>query len=292
MKPRFTERGFFVFKCDLRTKSLLFMSAIVETLATTCKNCDVTFDGKFCPNCSQKANTHRFTLGHFIHEFLHAFTHTDKGILFLIKELLFRPGKVALEYNAGKRKKYFNPITFLLIMTALQVYSVSKTDIFTKYTETLQVVMQQMVGGVKGSAEVQAVDRQMKDADQTVMMVVENNKMFTLLFIPVLSLLTWLFFKRSGNNYAENLVLNVLVSGQTMVFFLIFSVIPFLIKPSLVILWLLVYFLMNWVYSFIAYRQFFKQGWGITIVKGLILQIIYAVVVQNVTMLLFGFLKK
>ncbi|MBT1701487.1 DUF3667 domain-containing protein [Fulvivirgaceae bacterium PWU4] len=269
------------------------MSATVETLATTCKNCDVTFDGKFCPNCSQKASTHRFTLGHFIHEFLHAFTHTDKGILFLIKEMFFHPGKVALEYNAGKRKKYFNPITFLLIMTAIQVYTTSKTGLFTQYAESLQTLMEQMVGNAGGSAvDLQEVDRQMDEADRTMMMVSENNKLLTMLFIPVLSFLTWLFFRRSGHNYAENLVFNVLINGQLMVFFLIFSVIPFLIKPSLVIFWLLLYFLLNWIYSFIAYRQFFKQGWGITIFKGLVVQVIYLVLVQNITALLLGFLKK
>lgn len=74
-----------------------------------CKNCGTAFEGKFCPNCSQKAATHRLTLGHFIHETTHALTHTDKGILLLIKELFVRPGIVAREYVEGKRKKYFNP---------------------------------------------------------------------------------------------------------------------------------------------------------------------------------------
>lgn len=269
------------------------MSVIAETLTTTCKNCEVTFEGKFCPNCSQKANTHRFTLGHFIHEFLHALTHTDKGMLFLIKEMFFRPGKVALEYNAGKRKKYFNPITFLLIVTAIQVYSVSTTGFFTHYTNSLQAVVQQMVAGAKGSPEkLQEVNRQMDEAHLHVGMVAENNKLLTLLFIPVLAFLTWLFFKRSGHNYAENLVFNVLVSGQLMVFFVLFSLIPFLLKPSLVMLWLLLYFPLSWTYSFIAYRQFFKQGWGRTILKGLVLQIIYMVAVQSVTVLLVNLLKK
>jgi hypothetical protein len=266
------------------------MSAIVETLATTCKNCDVTFDGKFCPNCSQKANTHRFTLGHFMHEFLHAFTHTDKGILFLIKEMFFHPGKVALEFNAGKRKKYFNPITFLLIMAAVQVYAASKTGIFTQYTEALHALTQQMVGRAGG--DLQEVDRQMEEADRTTVMVSDNNKLITMLFIPVLSFLTWLFFRRSGHNYAENLVFNVLVFGQLMVFFLIFCLVPFLIKPSLVLLWLLLYFPLSWIYSVIAYKQFFKQRWGITIFKGLAVQFIYMALVPTITTLLFGFLKK
>jgi hypothetical protein len=228
-----------------------------------------------------------------MHEFLHAFTHTDKGILFLIKEMFFHPGKVALEFNAGKRKKYFNPITFLLIMTAVQIYAASKTGIFTQYTEALHAFTQQVVGNAGGSAaDLQEVDRQMEDADRTTVMVLENNKLITMLFIPVLSFLTWLFFRRSGHNYAENLVFNVLVFGQLMVFFVIFCLVPFLIKPSLVILWISLYFPMSWVYSLIAYRQFFKQGWGITIFKGLVLQLIYLFLVPGITMLVFDFLKK
>jgi hypothetical protein len=100
---------------------------------TTCKNCENTVEGNYCPNCSQKADTHRFTLKHFAHDFLHAFTHADKGIFLLMKELIIRPGKVATEFNAGKRKKYFNPITYLLIVMALQIYLSRKTDIFTVY---------------------------------------------------------------------------------------------------------------------------------------------------------------
>jgi uncharacterized membrane protein (DUF106 family) len=269
------------------------MSVTQDTLTTTCKNCEVNFEGKFCPNCSQKAATHRFTLGHFVHELLHALTHTDKGILFLIKELFLKPGKVALEYNEGKRKKYFNPITFLLLMTALQVFAVSKTGFYMKFTDSVQVMVQQAIGKpVESSAELKKLDKQMADLDETTVMITENNKLLTLLFVPILAFLTWLFFKRSGHNYAESLVFNVLVDGQLMVLFLVFALIPFLIKPSLVILWLLLYFLISWTYSFIAYKQFFKQRWGITIFKGIVLQILYMVTVQNATTFILSFLKK
>jgi hypothetical protein len=105
---------------------------------TTCKNCENSFEGKYCPNCSQKADTHRFTIKHFAHEFFHAFTHTDKGIFFLIKELFLRPGKVAREFNAGKRKKYFNPITYLLIVMALQIYLSQKTGLTNFYIEQVR----------------------------------------------------------------------------------------------------------------------------------------------------------
>jgi hypothetical protein len=270
------------------------MSVIQDTLTTiACKNCETVFEGKFCPNCSQTANTHRFTLYHFAHEFLHALTHTDKGMLFLIKEMFRKPGQVALEYNAGKRKKYFNPITFLLVMMALQVLVLSKTRIYERYTDSLQVLTQQLAGKPAESSDaLKNTDKKTAYMNGQMSMVEENNKLLTFIFIPVLALFTWLFFKKAGHNYAENLMFNVLLNGQLMVFFLLFIVVPFLIKPSLVVLWLLLFLPISWTYSLIAYKQFFRQGWGRTILKGLVLQTLYMMMVTGATTVVFNFLKK
>ena len=89
-----------------------------------CSNCNALArtDDKYCSKCGQEIHVHRFTLGHIFHEFFHAFTHADKGIFYLLKELLVKPGTVAREYIGGKRKKYFNPFTFFLILAGLFVY--------------------------------------------------------------------------------------------------------------------------------------------------------------------------
>jgi hypothetical protein len=84
-----------------------------------CKNCDASLNGKFCSHCGQKGDIHQITMPHLGHEVFHALTHTDKGILLLIKDLLRRPGTVAKEYIEGKRKKYFSPFSFIVISTAL-----------------------------------------------------------------------------------------------------------------------------------------------------------------------------
>ena len=95
-----------------------------------CKNCEASFEGKFCSNCSQTADIHRVTLKHFFHELFHAMTHTDKGILLLAKALLTRPGHVAREYLDGKRKKYFNPLSFLVITAAISAFAIYQTGYF------------------------------------------------------------------------------------------------------------------------------------------------------------------
>src|ERR1700730_19439583 len=77
---------------------------------TNCLNCGtmLTADDNFCPVCGQKTDTHRISFSHIFHEFFHTLTHADKGVLALLRDLAVKPGMVAAEYIAGKRKKYFH----------------------------------------------------------------------------------------------------------------------------------------------------------------------------------------
>lgn len=264
---------------------------------TTCKNCETTFEGKYCSNCAQKADTHRFTVKHFLHESFHALTHTDKGVLFLIKELLVRPGHAIREYNEGKRKKYFNPITFLLIAAFLQLFVIQKTQITEHYMASLIAVTKQLAAS-SSNINQEVLNEELNEAEvggnKAFQTMLENNKAFTLLVIPFMGLITWLLFRKSGFNYAENLVMNVMVSAQLSILFLFFCALPFLILPSYVLLWMGVFFLINWGYSFIVYKQFFGQGWFITIVKGIVAQILFIIVTQvliKLAVLIFSFIK-
>lgn len=262
----------------MRTKLELSRLNQATFFMITCKNCEATFEGKFCPNCSQKADTHRLTVKHFAHDFFHAFTHTDKGILFLMKELMIRPGHAIREYNEGKRKKYFNPITFLLIVSALQIFTMKKTHMFEHYAASLESVTARLAATKEEGDQISQSVKQ--KTEKPLAFTLENSKLLTFLFIPVLGFFTWLLFRKSGVNYAENLVLNVMISAELSVLFLFLCVLPFLILPSFVILWMTLYFVINWIYSFIVYKQFFRQGWGITILKGILIQIAFMICTQ------------
>src|SRR5688572_27774986 len=87
-----------------------------------CKNCGSRVAENFCPKCGQKKNVHRFTLKHIIHDFIHVFTHLERGLPFLIKELFIRPGDTVKEYIEGKRNKYYNPFQYFVLSTAVVVF--------------------------------------------------------------------------------------------------------------------------------------------------------------------------
>lgn len=264
---------------------------LTETTTTTCKNCETVFEGNFCPNCSQRANTHRFTLKHFAHEVFHAITHADKGILFLVKKLFRWPGIVAREYVNGKRKKYFNPITFLLLTMALQLYAVKKTDFYNQFIDSTR----EMVEGIatlnkknnKAPAEsIQSLEKAKTQSAKTM----ENSKTMTFLFLPVLALLTWLFFSGSGMNYTENLIMAIFAQGQMNLFFLVICIVPMLIYPPIVVGILYVYMVAMWAYSMIVYRQFFRQGKWATVWKGSIAMILYYAISRQIVNLVLDYL--
>ncbi|HYC27209.1 MAG TPA: DUF3667 domain-containing protein [Chitinophagaceae bacterium] len=90
---------------------------------TNCLNCAtlLTADDHYCPTCGQKTDTHRLSMKHVWHDLSHALTHADKGFFFTLKELLVNPGKVSREYVAGMRKKYYNPLSLLVIIVGIQL---------------------------------------------------------------------------------------------------------------------------------------------------------------------------
>src|SRR3954452_5361360 len=86
---------------------------------STCKNCGFPISNKYCPQCGQSTSTERFTGKHLLHEFMHGFFHIDHGIIYTTKALFLHPGKMLRDYLYGKRKAYFNPFTFILIVSGL-----------------------------------------------------------------------------------------------------------------------------------------------------------------------------
>jgi uncharacterized membrane protein (DUF106 family) len=250
----------------------------------TCKNCQTGFQGKFCPECAQSASVHRFTIPHLLHEVFHHVTHVDSGALFLLRKLVYVPGKVAREYVEGKRKRYFNPFALLLLMIAVMVVVNNKTNIYGHFTKGIREMSVGLVKDAGGStaAEKQKTERAVKElqesmaqADAANKKANDNSKILNLIFLPLLSLFSWLFFRKSGFNYAENLVMNVFVtSGYTALYLLV--VIPlFLLFPSQVVPLMYMYILVQLGFCVLAYVQFFGGSRGRSILKGIVVQLLY-----------------
>ncbi|WP_353550560.1 DUF3667 domain-containing protein [Sediminibacterium sp. KACHI17] len=258
--------------------------------ASNCSNCASPLDPAFkhCPNCGQSTAIHRFNVKHLIHEFLHAFTHTDKGALVLLRDLAIRPSTVLREYIIeGKRKKYFNPFTLLLLVLGVTVFM---SSVFHPMRGAESIYKEQIASA--NTQKKKALMISMAEKQERLSQLVEK-KMNVVVFItaPLMALAFWLVFKGKGQNYAEHLVAYLML---TCLLSLVSSIclLPLMaILPPENMLWIsLANILIQMVYTCYAYKGFLKlKGFGdmFMVVVANILGMIFWFTVLMIAMLVF-----
>jgi hypothetical protein len=190
---------------------------------TNCLNCeaDLHTGFKYCAKCGQSTDIHRLNFHELGHDALHYVTHADKGIFHLLRELAIRPGVVAREYMAGKRKKYFKPVNFFLIVAGILVFMTSYfhyiDDSFIKNLETNSAAIQDPILQQKMMAMVERI----KNVNHYTSKYSNVVNMFA---TPLYAAIFWLCYRRSRYTYIEHLVANMYFMGFTMLVFSLFLV--------------------------------------------------------------------
>lgn len=129
----------------------------------SCLNCGHPVSGEFCAHCGQKSDTARITPASLIrNDILGSIWHIEARFFHTLKEILFRPGRTAMNYIAGKRIRYNNFISLLLVLFGFNVIGLHfyerfaspeelandsmVKDFFSKYSKTVLFVIIPMLG--------------------------------------------------------------------------------------------------------------------------------------------------
>src|SRR6185503_15609779 len=88
-----------------------------------CASCGHAVDGVYCPRCGEEVlDPSKLTLRHFLtHTVVHELLNFDGKIWRTLRLLLFRPGFLAIEYSAGRRRPYVNPLRVLIVTLVVYV---------------------------------------------------------------------------------------------------------------------------------------------------------------------------
>lgn len=124
-----------------------------ETKTTKCLNCGMEFEGKFCPECGQSAETGRFTMKFIWENLLAAFLSKDGGIWFTLKNLFTRPGAMIIEILNGKRRRYFSPFPMLIFALTVYILLASLTGSRDNYRQAEQTYMEEKTTNKDESVE-------------------------------------------------------------------------------------------------------------------------------------------
>jgi hypothetical protein len=255
---------------------------------STCLNCnrDSIEGAAYCIYCGQALHTHRFNFRHIFHEFFHAFTHTDKTVFGLISGLAVRPGVLVREYLGGKRKKYFNPFTFLLLVAAFSILVLSWAGKLHSSPSPSE--------SVRPSESRVALDPQTmeirKRAKQVGEFMNKRQNLVMLIAVPFIALVYFLAYKKMGLYYAEHMVANVFFNAFVILFssVIFYPLLAFFRQPPAVY-WVLIPMLFSHVlYYTLTYGQLLQaKGW-VAWARVFLVSVLAVLLWSSLTRLLIG----
>lgn len=177
--------------------------------SANCLNCGTPLSALFCGECGQRGSTQRFHLSTLWDaDFLEHNLNISKGLPKTLLGLLYRPGKLALEYIEGKRKSYFPFLGLFLILIAadLLVRQYSGISIEDLLTERFGIT----INAVSGTASKKSI-------------LTENYRLVLFLSVPLVALVQWPLLRRLRKNYWEHCVLVIFASCAQLWYGIIFT---------------------------------------------------------------------
>ena len=217
----------------------------------SCLNCNTQLEDvhKFCPQCGQKTKVHRLSFHEIGHDAVHYFTHADKSIFTLLKELATHPGLVAREYLSGKRRKYFKPLNFFLIVAGIVVFMTS-----TLYTPNTgrSVRMEQAAQKIEDPVKKGALLDRAERTRTVNKLTGKYSNVINMVATPFLTLLFWIFYRRRYN-YVESLVANLYFVGFIMLLYALLIVPLQYLYPRFSLYFISFFFLFEILYRGFAY---------------------------------------
>ena len=170
-----------------------FSSRMIPTMSKIkCRNCNVVFNGNFCPNCGQNADVHRFSFKYFLRESFFSSLDIEKGLFSTIKTLSTNPGNTIRDYLNGKRLSLAVPFKYLAIVGAIATFLSIKYKVYADF-----------------AAENSFIETLLPFIDHGFWVyAAEFTTIVNILAIPVFALFSYIFFKPTGINFTENFILN------------------------------------------------------------------------------------
>lgn len=190
----------------------------------TCKNCGHNFNNIYCGNCGQKSDIRRVNLSYLISEISNNIFQVNHGMFYTIKELFIRPGHSIREFLNGKRKSHLKPLNFVLLVSGIYV--------FITYFTSQKIFLEDFLSGIIAVFNEREDEIKLSRTLKLLTWMSNNFNYSTLLLLPFFSFASYITFLKNKYNYFEHLVLNIYITGQQIIFYLVFSLLFFVFKTE------------------------------------------------------------
>ncbi len=165
----------------------------------TCKNCNNSFEGNYCNQCGQSADTQRLDFKFFIKNLRkHFLKYFHKGLFYSTSQLYTRPGHSIREYLEGRRVKHFEPLG--LLITYATLYGI------LYHTFGLNLFSGMENDRISGTLPLKNISDWIAD----------HFALITFLAVPLYSIGSFISFRKQGYNFYEHIYLNTFLASQRL----------------------------------------------------------------------------
>ncbi|MBA9072437.1 hypothetical protein GGR22_000563 [Flavobacterium gossypii] len=231
-------------------------------MENTCLNCNHLITENFCTYCGQKKYK-RIDRKYLTDEVQYMVIHTNKGFFYSLKNIIKAPGKTARDFIDGNRVNHYKPLLMAFVLSGISAFIsfkiIDMNSVMERYfaTHTEQKIAASWMN------------------DLTSVMSSYSSALM-LLLIPIISIVTFLVFRKWGQNYYEHIIMNSYIQIlYTIISIVLLSPIMYFLKDSpdtfmFVITgstFIIYPIIMTWVY-----KQFYSEkSIGDVIIKVLLL---------------------
>ncbi len=270
-----------------------------------CANCGAALVGDYCHGCGEKrADARDISVKHFVSEAAEELTSVEHSKLWrTLSALLFKPGRLTVDYFSGRRSRYINPLKLCLVIFTVHLF------VYTAYKQ----VSINDIGRVVDTGRQMAEQWKLKNSDALARALDEVaarkgiptealydrinekwNRNASLVQLPQILLVALMlqFVYLFRRYFVEHLVFSLhflaFTSLTTIFMWPLYFVLG--IQPTLYnMLVVLVKFLVDIFYLFVAARVFYKETFGKALLRAPVIFVGYFViyvVLQNLAMLM------
>jgi len=264
-----------------------------------CKNCNAILVGRYCANCGQRADVHILSTRELVHEVLEGLTHSDSRLWRTLLSLWLRPGRLTEEFLAGRRAISLPPFRLYLIISVVffLIVSVSQTsDVqVIQFSLSDKPAVKTPLSGVNCDSMTisngthpdwdRRFQRTCAEIQRDNARTLKQNFFAALpktmfVFLPLIAFLNMLLYWRPRRRYAEQLVFFL----HLQAFFFSAGILIVLLGdlaqhwPQVAGVSRILRPLLGWslpVYTVLALRRLFRDGWPATLLKTFALSVAY-----------------
>jgi len=278
-----------------------------------CLNCGTLLTGKYCIECGQPARLRGLSFWLLLEELVEEIWDVDSRAWRSLLPLMFRPGYLTNAYLAGRRARYTSPLRLYMTVSVLFFVIAAITDntlpLSWEDPGLERAIIESTAGTDKNSIpideefgcdvilqnvetpwlrawrerSVAACQRVTADSGRSLeRAAVDNIPIMMVVFIPVLALVMKLLYRGSERYYVEHLVFfmhfhafGFIVLVLDIFFLELGGAFGWSITVSRIVASITAVYMA--LYLLIAMRRVYEQGWLVTSVKYLLLNITYIV---------------